>query len=394
MKKHRLLTSIFCLSGALLVADQGEMARPEGVTTMPHTVITPAVAPRVENGTGAFVTADFIWWKMHIGQMEYALNGIVDAGNLVPADTSTRKGHVKSPDFDFKPGFKVGAGLKFEHDGWDLYANYTWLKNGESRNHLNGESGKGASSFTNFVAPGPFLSPGALLDALFSPGAVVGTFNIVNARSLFKQHFNAADLELGRNFFISKYLTLRPHVGLKGAYISDELILHFTPTGGAKGFVGEARVLGITKGKQRKHQKMWGVGTRAGLNAVWHFCKNFGLYGDAAVTAFWSDFHVTSKDVVTARPALLPALGDDDDSDDDSDLTTLNTKEVFQEVTPVVEAGIGLTYMTWFYDETCAFDVRAGWEEQVWIDFNRFMDVGTTGNLSLHGLTIKAGLNF
>jgi hypothetical protein len=378
MKKQYLLSSIFCLSSAVLVAQQGQtgqMAQPEKVTTMPHQVITPAVAPRVDNGVGGFITADFIWWKTHIGQMEYALNGIIDNGlpsngGFVQSGTSTRKGHVKQPEFDFEPGFKVGAGLDFEHDGWDLYANYTWLRNKQKHNHLNGESGKGAQGLTAFVAPGTILSP----------GAIVGGFNIITASSIIEQHFNSGDLELGRNFFISKYLTLRPHVGLKGAYISDELKLYYTPTGGLSGVGGEAVALGFNFGRQHKNQRMWGVGTRAGLNSVWHFGKNWGLYGNIALTAFWSDFHVTSRDEVT-----LP---------DGSEINTLNTHETFQEVTSVVETGIGLAYMTWFCDDSCAFDLRAGWEEQIWMDFNRFVDVGDVGNLSLHGLTIKAGVAF
>jgi hypothetical protein len=369
VKKQYLLTSLFSLSSALLIADQGPMrpeGRPEKVTTMPHQVITPAVAPIVDADVGAFITADFIWWKPHIGQMEYALNGIVDGGNFVPTDTSTRKGRVKEVEFDFKPGFKVGAGLNFEHDGWDLFANYTWLKSGVEHNHINAESGKGASTLTFFVAPG---GAGLMMPA----GAFVGSFNVSNARSSFEQHFNAGDLELGRNFFISQHLTLRPHVGLKGAYISDELDLHYIPTASA------LTEINAIAGEQHMQQRMWGVGTRAGLNAVWHFNKHWGLYGNAALTALWSDFHVKTKDEVS----LLAG-----------EITTEEVHETFQEVTPVVETGIGLTYMTWFCDDSCAFDLRAGWEEQVWMDFNRFVDIGDTGNLSLHGLTIKAGLAF
>ncbi len=66
--------------------------------------------------------------------------------------------------------------------------------------------------------------------------------------------------------------------------------------------------------------------------------------------------------------------------------TTLNTKEGRQEIIPVVEAGLGLTYMTWFSDDNYMFSLKAGWEEQLWLSVDN--------NLSLHGFTLKVGFAF
>lgn len=361
MKKHfYLLSSLFSMSAGLLNAhlhqhpNRQPVQQTEAVTTQPRAMITPAVAPRVRDGAGLIFTADFIWWKTNISGMEYAASGVVDKGSVfVPFGKSTKRGHVNQPNFDFEPGFKIGAGLDFAYDGWDLYANYTWLNGDTERNSISAHRGKGATTLFPIVD-------------VFGD---ISLFSIAKEKSKWRQHFNVVDLELGRNFFISRRLTLRPHFGLKSAWIAEKWKLKFVendPT-----FIDY----------QKRKQTLWGIGTRAGLNTVWHFSRNWGLYGDIAATALWSDFHIKAKD--RERDTALAISP-----------TTLKTKEVITEVIPVFETGLGLTYMAWFDHDEYLLQVSAGWEEQVWLDFNHFVDFNRTGNLSVHGLTVKVGFAF
>ncbi len=94
---------------------------------------------------------------------------------------------------------------------------------------------------------------------------------------------------------------------------------------------------------------MWGIGTRAGLDTVWHFCKNWGVYGDLAATALWSDSHSKAKDEYT-----LVSPG--------AKTTNVNLKFSITEVNMVFETSLGLTYMAWFNDDSCLFTLKAGWE--------------------------------
>jgi hypothetical protein len=363
MKKHfYLLGSLFLISSGFLNALQRQQPtrkpqqqqQPESVTTQPKAMITPSVAPKVRDGAGLIFTADFIWWKTNISGMEYATSGVVDVGFIdVPFGKSTKRGHVSQPNFDFEPGFKVGAGLDFAYDGWDLYANYTWLNGDTERNSISSHRGKGARTLLPIVHDFGFDS----------------TVNIGKEKSQWRQHFNVVDLELGRNFFISRHLTLRPHFGLKSAWIHEKLKLQYVENDP------------LFTGEQTRKQTLWGIGTRAGLNTVWHFSRNWGLYGDIAATALWSDFHIKAKDKETNKVLLVSP-------------TTLNTKEVITEVTPLFETGIGLTYMAWFDNDQYLLQVAAGWEEQIWLDFNHFIDFNRTGNLSIHGLTVKVGFAF
>jgi hypothetical protein len=71
-----------------------------------------------------------------------------------------------------------------------------------------------------------------------------------------------------------------------------------------------------------------------------------------------------------------------------------NTKTSFHNIIAVLEFGLGLEYMAWFYDEAYMLELKAGWEEQVWINTNQFQDSSSQGNLNLQGFTFKAGFHF
>ena len=117
------------------------------------------------------------------------------------------------------------------------------------------------------------------------------------------------------------------------------------------------------------------------LDTVWHLTRNFGLYGDVAVTALWSSFHNNTNHNVTISAE------------------TTNTPDKKRTITimPVLEFGLGAMYTMLFNNDACQLLVKAGWEEQVWVNYNHNSINGTwntTGNLSLQGLTLKAGLAF
>ena len=131
-KNWAFALSILSLSTALVAADQASQQTnppmPMGVTSQPTGVITPPVAPAVNHGADVFISADFIYWKAYQEGLEYANSAVnaLAASGLTPGAT-LNQGTFATPQTKFEPGFKVGLGLEFEHDGWDLFAQYTWL---------------------------------------------------------------------------------------------------------------------------------------------------------------------------------------------------------------------------------------------------------------------------
>lgn len=368
-KNWAFALGILSLSTAIVAADQNMQDKqppmPMGVTSQPTGVITPPVAPAVNNGADLYITADFIYWKEYQNGLEFAESGL--AGGTLASGTTLPRGTVSAPRGAWEPGFKVGLGLEFEHDGWDLFAQYTWLAP---------QTGNGNK--TNATDPVGTSTLFPLLGAYKGHSATSSTPAPLNdASATWKMHYNVLDLELGRNFFVSRYMTLRPHFGLKAAWMTQRFNV-------SQDFNGLMSTL--FRSEQINHkQKNWGLGIRAGLDPVWHFARSWGLYGEFAFSALYSYFKGKGTDT------LWTGYGETGTAS-----VYENAARNFHGVTPVLELGLGLEYMGWFYDEAYMLEVKAGWEEQVWFQTNQLVNGLTSGsgNLTTQGFTFKVGFHF
>jgi hypothetical protein len=186
--------------------------------------------------------------------------------------------------------------------------------------------------------------------------------------------FNVVDVEIGRNFFVGQYLALRPHAGLKGTWQKQNLIID-----------NEIIALSIPRMLQLKQKiRYWGIGMSAGTDTSWQFTSNFSLFANCALTALWTDFHVHRKEFNLNLNTL-------------EETKVLDTTNNFYTLKPILECTIGLRGDVWWNDDDCHFGIEAGWEEQVWWSFNQFIKLteeGAHGDLTLHGLTVKARFDF
>ncbi|MEX0961427.1 MAG: Lpg1974 family pore-forming outer membrane protein [Simkaniaceae bacterium] len=324
-------------------------------------VITPSAGPRVCCGVDVFVTADFIYWTSRMDGLGYATSGVRPTADIDPS-----KGSVKHPDFGFDPGFKVGLGLNLGHDGWDLFAQYTWL--------YTSKVSDSASSGVDSLADSQ-LSPLVYTTGTISSGP---SDTVSSARSSFDINLNVIDLELGRNFFVSRYLKIRPHFGLKGAWYDSYNNVNY---------VGDSTDdVNLNAVSIHQDQDYWGVGIRAGMNTSWHFTRSFSVVGNVILSSLWGEFDVTRKD--TEYNTLDAALVND---------TYLNTENDFHSMKAVLELFLGLRWDTWFCNDDFHFSIDAGWEEQLWINHNQFFSLyeeGSHGDLYFHGLTLKFRFDF
>jgi len=199
-------------------------------------VITPTVYPYVSQGPNIYANIEFIWWQPVLNGTGYAYNGVTDFDNPPPG-ISVIAGKLGRPNFGFEPGFKVALGGHFDHDGWNIEAEYTYLP-ASAKSSITTTRDKGAST----------------LFAIVTGDGTVGPIAISQASEKWKHHFNLLTAALGRNFFISKYLTLKPFIGMDAAWLGDKLSQQFTPS-----------VTFLTTGVSvTKKQSTWGLGLRGG----------------------------------------------------------------------------------------------------------------------------------
>lgn len=327
-------------------------------TCGPDWIITPNAGPCVSCGADLFVTAEYLYWATREEHLGFAL---LNDPTTNQATSFAEKGCVIQPDWCSSSGFKVGLGLMLDCDGWDLYANYTWLRPSTKKRTVRPTDNK------------------VLFDLNWNQSVDGTNFdNITSISGKWELHFNVLDLELGRNFFISQCLHLRPHFGLKGTWQGQWMNVVTIGTTGSGNTLQNITAMGSFE------LDYWGVGIRAGLDSSWHFSPCFSLVAEVAASALWERFCSDAKSVFENQTTSLFSV-------------PINTQDTFHTINPVLELYLGFRWENWFCCDEWHWSIELGWEQQWWANQNQFY-YGITetrmGDLSFQGLTLKLRFDF
>lgn len=358
----------------------------------PTEMITPMAGPCVMGGWGVYLTADFTYWTAREQGTAFATTSGFQTFGPSTTIPTTQTGKVINPKTQWKPGFKAGLGLDFCHDGWDLYAEYTWFRSNTSRSFNQNsavnptETASGGPASVNGLVLFDNLwavnrAPQFIRDSIGTTTAGASVTQLPFLQSLtgnWKLHLNVVDLALGRNFYISPRLTLRPHVGLKGEWQNQKIQLTFSnaisPSPSDQIF------------NMNNKFSAWGIGPRVGLDTAWHFARLFSLVGDVAFTGLFEHFNAKRFDY-----NQLFATGGGAES-------FVHVKNKFFTFAPVLEWFLGLRAEYWTECASYHFALDAGWESQIWFFQNQFIRTysteSTSGTLGLNGLTVHARFDF
>lgn len=337
-----------CLLPVLTFAQEKEETIP---LRPPEKEITIPAQPYVRNGVAEpYLEGDFIYWEVKEDGLEFAASGYGTYEEPV-----TSRGKVYFPKFKKSPGFRVGVGVNLAHDGWDLFLRYTWI---DSR-AKNAQKGSFIPLWVN--GPNPFLS------------------EVTEIKVDWNVHLDVLDLEWGRSFYISRFLTLRPFFGLKGYWSDQTYDNHSSGTT----IENNQRM----NAAQRTHyiQDAWGIGVRFGLGGVWYLKKNWSVFGGGVLANEWSRFDLRRKDT-----GAILAQGAEE--------TLVHTRSKEYHMVPIIELMAGVRWEMWFSDDDYHALIQAGWEEQIWFHLNQMKGVydysGGPGSLQLQGLTFKFRFDF
>lgn len=327
--------------------------------------------------TGFFLTGEYLYWKAHEDGLEYA--NVLNAKNTFNIDEDPQGHHFK-----WDSGFRGGVGYVFEQwDQWDLFLNFTHF-HGSAKGSVHAHEGE--SIYANWY-PGLF--------GLFSN----------KATSRWAVTLNTLDLELGRNYFVSKALTIRPHWDFRAAWIKQtyrakyNAFTVFTPTSGASLLVN-------TPAKFKAEQDFTGLGLRTGADMLWHVSSHFGFLGKFSASLLFSRFDIDQegKTVVSSTPANL-------------NLTPfkVHTDRDYHRVRANLEAFLGFQYETDVLRGRNHLSFCLGYELSEWFQQNQLVQTKTTvvtqtvaglpanaitssepknGNLDFQGVTFKVNYNF
>lgn len=414
MKKQWFLNA-FALAGLLsagaLYADEMDSSegsdQPSSTAHMNSTYdrikgkeITPNAGPIVSGGADIYVEASYIYWYMNELGRDYAgtnclYNGVIANPDLTSNFVPT-PGRVHTPGNKASSGFKVGAGMDFDYDGWDSGVTYTWYRN----HHFDSVASPLDADGNPTGNIASLYNSNSQIDQLINVAvndAVNDAMPITYASNDFKLAMNIIDWEVGRSFFVSPKLVLRPHMGLK-AYWGHQYSNWSNLFSSEEGFLYPIDFAVLDAGEvlltSYNRQGTWGLGARCGLDMSWMMTKCFSFFTECSLTTLWQYTRTTRADVydgavgTIANPTEVLF----------SNWTDLNYHQRLHMVNPVVETQIGMRIDYMFSDDEYRFRLQAGWESQVWFNQNTFLnEFGANhayGDLMLQGLTVNVRLDF
>jgi hypothetical protein len=214
--------------------------------------------------------ADFLYWQAQEDNLDYAALEHVSGTSI--------KQKVEDLDQHWKPGFRLGTGYHFGfHDQWDLTAYWTYFRGTASD----------SSSFpgtTNVNTTGNgFLIP--------TWGAGILGSTLSKASAHWSVNLNLLDLELGRNFFASKAIAIRPYIGIRGASIDQDYTANYTAVFTLEDINGDD--FDVSKPtRMRAHNDYIGMGPRLGADFIWHIGRHWGLLAKFSGSLLFGHFDV------------------------------------------------------------------------------------------------------
>ncbi|MDN3507281.1 MAG: Lpg1974 family pore-forming outer membrane protein [Simkaniaceae bacterium] len=312
--------------------------------------------PKTCDGDFTITVAGF-YWNSHQDGMEYAIDNHVrgpsDFTSLNEASALNNLIDAKflTPDYDWDWGFKAGLGYCSPCDGWDFGILWTWYR-GKANDHVERELDDNASLMPIWSAFAPLAG-----------GVLVAT----DIETQWKLEMNLIDLELGRSFWTSKYLSMRPFVGLRIAYLNQSFDIQHKGGSWSEN-TNTTPPQAAYNNEVELSNDFKGVGLRGGLNTLWNLGCGWGIYGNFAMAILYGRFDVDHDE--TNRRASNPH----------EKVKITDAKNSFRASRGAADLALGLQYQTMFCDCAYGFSVALGWEHHLFFDQNQLWRVVRIGD--------------
>ncbi len=312
-------------------------------------MINPPARPVVRDGTDLWVQAEVLYMNATEDGLAYAIK---TTSTLPVVD-----GNVKNVKYDWSWGFRAGLGYNLPHDGWDALLNWTWFQSRESK--------------TDKPA-----APEILVSTQIAPTQAAVADSSASGRS--SLHLNFLDFELGREFFVSKWLTLRPFVGARGAWVNRNFKTNYVNTSAVKLAAHD-------------HNRFRGGGVRAGLDTQWGLGSGWSFFGDLALSLIYGTQRLHSHQDSTTTAGVQARIQ--------------HVHDNWMAVRPMLDLGVGLRWDHLFgCNDAYRIRIQLGWEQTTLFGFDKDLNfVNATapgkysfnqGDLAVSGVSLQLRFDF
>ncbi|QZA59310.1 Lpg1974 family pore-forming outer membrane protein [Candidatus Rhabdochlamydia porcellionis] len=306
-------------------------------------MINPPAMPLTRNGWDFQISADALLWQLFEDGLSYAVE-TTSTGLPVGAD---------GVESNYNWGFRLGLDWTLPHDNWDVDLSWTHL--------ISNRHGSSTADTTG-------ATPNVLVKAQGFANATTVGYTTASAR--YHNRLDQIDLSLGREFFISKWVTLRPFFGLRADWLRQRFRTSY----------GSTATTPLDQSTNQRN-KWWGIGIESGLNTQWSFCSGFSIYGNVA----------TAIEYGLQKLQLSESGGVD-----------ASFRRSYHICRPILDLQLGLGWDYNFCEDGFHFGLKLGWETHVYFDQSRFLSYNTVnysdntsgGSLTYQGWTLHACFDF
>ncbi len=319
-----------------------------------ETIANAPVNPKTCNGEWTFTASGF-YWNAHQDGLAFAIRNqvAIPVINPLPPDIEEINNLIdddlETPKSKWEFGFKFAVGYNTSCDGWDLDLIWTHFS---------------PSSFTHVSAE---LEDNQTLITLWSAFAPAqGEINFArDIEVIWKLDLDFVDFELGRSYWVSKRLSLRPFVGLR--YVSIKQDYDLEHKGGSWSprmnppqdpFTNEVHLDNTYKG----------IGLRSGLNGVWNLECGWALYCDLSGNIIYGRFDVFHDE--NNRLAISPH----------TKTKLLDSRAHFRASRAIVDFALGIQWSALFCDCQYGVTAKLGWEQHLFFHQNQLWRVIRIGD--------------
>ncbi|HEY2811548.1 MAG TPA: Lpg1974 family pore-forming outer membrane protein [Rhabdochlamydiaceae bacterium] len=319
-----------------------------------------AANPPLISSRSAFIEGDVLFWQARETGLEYLIDAVQPSSSFLPKEFD-----IKAPEFEWDFGSRVGLGYNPGWDGCDLFVQWTRFFTDAHDNGLLTAS-PNQSFFSPWSNPNFTIFPVA---------------QIIEAEAHWKLHFDTIDLELGRAFFMTKFLVLRPFIGPSSIWINQRYKLEYE----ANGIIARRRVF---KDRIKLKNFFFGLGARAGGEMNFHFTTALSLMAKGALAIYAGKFDVDRKEKMQNT----------------LNTTTFDIDDNFRAGRAATTLAMGFrwehfTSKKWYVRAELCYDIQFFFKQNQFIrdmaPFNKNSDfLSDKGDLSLHGGSFSLTLGF
>lgn len=280
---------------------------------------------------------------------------------LLSSPTSSSN-EIRGVHFPWEAGFRVGFGYGMTKDAWDTRVFYTWFHT-QGKDSVDSIPGSVHSAFL-----GNFYINNSVGAGLSGPAYQQASIDWII-------HFDMFDWEIGRSFWVSRSLSLRPFAVIRGGWIHQTIQSSWQNPA-----VASSEYFSI--GHENLKNNFWGIGPGAGLQTQWNLFEKGGLFylfGDFTAALMWG--HWSFSDVFQNNLPQKVSIHLEPINGGASTLRTF--------------MGFGWTSNPSF--RSYQISAKLGYEMQFWLDqlqFYSFTGGRLVNELTLQGGTFELSLDF